>query len=119
MPGFEKFVISETQQFVPSQFSELEPSLQQVLALLSKEPSVPKTEMLLSFVKDHSINAELVKQHPKMAKLISSGTVPLRVMEDLFESSGKNPLFRKELEEYIRAYIFALNRAGKEADLLL
>jgi hypothetical protein len=104
---YPQFLIKDSDRFVPFNFPQLEASLQQVVAQLGMEYKGPKTEMILSFVKDHSINSQQVKDHPELANLISSQSLPLQIMENLFEASRKNPLFEKELEDYIKAYFDA------------
>lgn len=99
---FQKFLIRNTGQFIPSDFPQLEESLQQLAAQLAGKYEGPKTEMILSFVKDHSIRSQQVKDYPELAKLISSGSLPLYVMETLFDSSRPYPVFRKQLEEYLK-----------------
>jgi len=102
MSIYQKYLVKNGDSFVPSHFPKLEDSLQQVIEQLAKEPEVPKTEMVLAFVKDHSINSQQAKDHPELTTMILSGSLPLKIMEELFESGNKNPLFRKGLEDYIR-----------------
>jgi hypothetical protein len=98
---YQKFSIAHSDHFIPSEFPQLQASIQQVIEQLTTEPDI-KTEMVLSFVKDHRIDSKLVKDHPKLAGLISTKSLPLQGMEDLFEAASKNPVFKKELEEHIR-----------------
>lgn len=105
MFAYQKFLIKETDRFDPLTFPQLEESLQQTLVLLATEPAGPSTTMIISFVKAHSINSQQAVDHPQLAALISSNSLPLAVMEDLFESSRKNPAFQQGLEGYIKAYL--------------
>jgi hypothetical protein len=102
---FRKFLIRDEDHFVQSRFPQLEESLKKIVEQLANYPSELKTEMLLSFVKDHSISSQLVKDYPELATLISSKSIPSQVMEELFEASKQNALFRKQLEDHIRAYL--------------
>jgi hypothetical protein len=101
---FRKFLIRDEDHFVLTEFPQLEESLQKIVEQLANYSSAPKTEMILSFVKDHSISSQLVKDHSELATLISSKSLPLQVMEELFESGKQNPLFKKQLEDHIRTY---------------
>ncbi|MGZ3839269.1 MAG: hypothetical protein ACXVMS_16045 [Flavisolibacter sp.] len=101
---YPQFHIKDTDRFVPFEFPQLEASLQQVVSKLGMEHQGPRAEMILSFVKDHRMNSQQVKDHPELANLISSKSLPLQVMENLFEAGRKNPLFEKDLEDYIKAY---------------
>jgi hypothetical protein len=98
---YQKFSISTTAHFVPSEFPQLEASIQQVIKQLADEPVV-KVEMVLSFVKDHCINSTQVKSYPELASLISNQSLPLQLLEALFEAGRNNPVFKKGLEEHIR-----------------
>jgi hypothetical protein len=107
MSMYQKFLIRETDRFDPSNFPQLETCLEKIVVQLNREPAGPKAEMLLSFVKNHSINSQQVVDHPAVAALISTKSVPLGMMEDLFESSRSNPSFQKDVESHIRSYFVA------------
>jgi uncharacterized protein YydD (DUF2326 family) len=101
---FYRFIVRSTDHFISSEFPQLEASLRQVAIELADWSSGPKTEMILSFEKDHSISSQQVKDHPELADQISSKSLPLHIMEALFEAARQNPLFKKQLEDYIRSY---------------
>jgi hypothetical protein len=109
MSVYQKFLIRETDRFDPANFPQLETSLEQIVVQLNREQAGPKADMLLSFVKDHAINSQQVIDHPKVASLISTKSLPLGTIEDLFEASRNNPLFKKALELHIRSYFLAAN----------
>jgi hypothetical protein len=98
---YPKYSIPQTGHFVPSEFPQLEASIQQVVKQLADEPII-KTEMVLSFVKYHCINSAQVKDYPGLASLLSTKSLPLQQMEALFEADRNNPVFKRELEEHIR-----------------
>lgn len=105
MFAYQKFLIKETDRFDASIFPQLEESLQETRVQLATEPAGPSTTMILAFVKERSMNAQQVKDYPQLASLISSKSLPLSVMEQLFESSRQNPAYQRELEGYIKAYL--------------
>ena len=100
---YHKFQIAETDRFDAAHFPELQTSLITLAGILTGEPGGPMADMLLSYVKDHSINSQYVVNHPRLTTLISTRELPIGVMEDLFEASRKNPAFRQDLESYIRS----------------
>lgn len=102
---FQKFLIRDDVHFVPSKFPQLEAGLQKTKEQLGIYPLAPKIEMILSFVKHHSISSQLVKDYPELATLISSKSLPLHVMEELFEYSKQNHMFRNQLEDHITKYL--------------
>lgn len=105
------FQIGDADHFDVARFPELQKSLVRITALLSGEPDGPVADMLLSFVKDHSINSQLIVDHPRLATLISTKELPLEVMENLFEASRKNFSFRGELETCIRSGLTGFDTA--------
>jgi hypothetical protein len=105
MSMYHKFLIKETDRFDPVNFPQLETSLEKIVVQLNREPAGPKADMLLSFVKEHSINSQYVADHPAVATLISTKSLPLGVLEELFDSSKSNPSFKKDLEAHVRSYL--------------
>ena len=105
MSMYQQILIKETDRFDPANFLQLETCLEKIVVQLNRESAGPKAEMLLSFVKDHCINSQFVVDHPSLATLISTKSLPLGAMEELFESSRNNQSFRKDLEAYIRSYL--------------
>lgn len=99
----QSFSVTETNHFIPSRYPQLEVNLQEIVAQLAAEPEC-KTDMLLSFVKNHCIESKHVMDHPQLARLISTGSLPLHMIEALFEAGKSSPPFKKELEEHIRGH---------------
>ena len=58
MAMYQKFLVKETDRFDPAHFPQLETSLEEIVKQLNREPAGPKADMVLSFVKDHSINSQ-------------------------------------------------------------
>ena len=110
---YHTFQVGEADRFDAAHYPELQKSLFSITALLSNEPGGPVADMLLSFVKDHSINSQSIVNHPRLAALISTKELPLGVMENLFEASRKNPSFQKELERCIRLGLPHANPANQ------
>ena len=105
---YQKFSVSETAHFVPSEFPQLEATIHQLVKRLANEPII-KIEMVLSFVKDHCIQSAQVKDHPGLASLISGQTLPLELLEALFEAGKNNSVFRNQLEDHIRSLFLTPN----------
>jgi len=105
MSIYQKFLIRETDSFDPTSFPQLDVSLETIVTQLNGESTGPMAEMILSFVKDHRIESSFLTNYSGLASVISSKAIPIGVMEDLFESSKKNPGFTKDMEAYIRSYI--------------
>ena len=110
---YPKFLIRNTDRFVPFDFPQLENSLQLLSEQLASQEPAPAADMILSFVKEQRIDSQHVKDHPRLAHLISTNSLSLQVMTDLFESSKMNENFRNELEDYIRSQLDGVNEKAK------
>ncbi|HEY6956264.1 MAG TPA: hypothetical protein VI385_13525 [Flavisolibacter sp.] len=99
---YQKFSVTHSEHFTPATFTQFEVSIRQVVEQLSSEPAA-KIDMIISFVRDHRIECDLAKDHPDLATLISTRSLPLQLIEDLFEAANKNPVFKMELEHHIRS----------------
>lgn len=98
---YSRFLIKDNDQFVPYDFPQIEEDVDVLVASMANLPSVQNTEMLLSFVKDHSMRSDWVSANPVLAEMISTNTLPVKNLEALFASCTKNQPFRQQLEEYI------------------
>lgn len=107
MAIYQKFLIRDTDRFDATSFPQLENALEKIVVALNREPAGPKADMLLSFVKDHRIASTSVIEHASVASAISTKTIPVGVLEDLFESSKNNRTFANDLEVYIRQYLLS------------
>lgn len=102
MTSYQRVLVKDTDRFALQDFPFLEASLQQISEQTRNEPLPQKTEMLLSYAKEHRLEAKLVHEHPLLAYQIISGALPMRELEDLFEAGRNNPLFQQELEAHVR-----------------
>lgn len=98
MPMCQKFLVQELDCFDPVNYRQLESSLEKIASQQNTAVGGRQGEMLLSFVKDHSMKPGHVREHPALASLISTKPVPPALLKDLFESG------RNRLEWFIQAY---------------
>ena len=98
---YQKFLIKDTDRFDPAYFPQLSISLQQTIEQLATSPAGPSTAMIVSFARYHAINSQQAQDYPQLANQISEKELPLNVLEQLFESSRHNPLFQRDLEDYV------------------
>ena len=99
---------------------QFEVTVRQIVEQLTHQPAA-KIEMVISFVKDHRIECKLVNDHPKLAALISTKSLPLQVIEDLFEAAKNNSVFKLELEQHIKscfAIVPSLNLPQQKIDTM-
>ena len=60
-----------------------------------------KAEIIISYLKDHSLNAAWLEANPTLSRMITSGFFKTSHLESLFESSRRNKTFLNNFEEYI------------------
>jgi hypothetical protein len=99
---YQKFLIRPTDHFDAATYPFLEEKISFAKKELEAMPAAHRTEMLVSFLKEHRIKSEWVANNPELAKLINSKVLPLTDFEALFESGKENTAFVKELEAYIK-----------------
>jgi hypothetical protein len=101
MKHFPKYLIKTTDKFAPEYFSSIDEEVTSVNDQVEFLPSLFKPEILVSFLKDHSIQNDWLKANPALVTLVTSGTLFTGNIEALFESARSNPAFRQDLEGYL------------------
>ena len=62
-----------------------------------------KAEIIISYLKDHSIKTEWIKANPTLVKFLLSGSfTTTRHIESLFDFCRLKPNYRKGFESYIK-----------------
>jgi|HubBroStandDraft_6_1064221.scaffolds.fasta_scaffold3030689_1 hypothetical protein len=69
---------------------------------ISQLSTIKKEDIVISYLKDHSIDDQLIADNPALTELISSGSIPISHLERLFESCRTNKRFTDDFEAYIR-----------------
>lgn len=107
MIHYHQYHIKATDHFTASDF----PKVQAELDTIVKDPRghAPgmKGEIILSYVKDHSLKKEWLEIHPELTTLLTGRHFTTVNLEALLESSRQNKPFRESLEAYIRQEIDA------------
>lgn len=98
---YSKYLVKETDHFDPLYFPSITDDLDVIVASMAKYPGSSNPAMLVSFVRDQSLEADWVRANPALAETITSLSLPVSNLESLFASSKNNPVFRRQLEEYI------------------
>jgi hypothetical protein len=60
-----------------------------------------KVEIIISYLKDHSLKTDWVEANPALARMITSGFFKTSQLESLFESCRNNKAFLYDFEEYL------------------
>lgn len=99
---YQRYLVSESDKFNADNFPKVIEEMDAISKLIITTFTGFNIEMLISFLKDHCMDAIWVKNHPVPAEMISNRELGLDNTEALFKSSIGNKNFRKGLEEYIR-----------------
>ena len=99
---YKKYLISKSDSFEPTQFPNAVNELKMVKKTLSSSGIAYKEDMLISYFRKKSLEADLVTANPDLSSLISSGAFTTEHLKALFECSEGNNDFQKQYEKYLR-----------------
>jgi|GEM_PF-1160662 len=102
MKQYQKYLISQTEQFDVNNFSFLHDEIDDINEKTNNVPPVFKAEMIIAFLKDHSLNDEWVAANPQLAELVNANALSTGGIEALFKSSNSNPVFQQDLVNYLK-----------------
>jgi hypothetical protein len=102
MKQYNKYLVRSTDQFDPVNFSSVTDEIQIINEETVRLPPLFKVEILISFLKDHSVEDNLTRANPALTDLVTSGSLLKGNIESLFESCRSNPAFRQDLETYLK-----------------
>jgi hypothetical protein len=98
---FTRHVINDTDVFDERDFPEITFELLSLKQKVSGLEGQHKEEIIISYLKDHSIKTTWVETYPKLTAIMISSTLPVLHLEHLFESCRKNTAFLAAFENYI------------------
>ena len=99
---YPKYLVKEGDKFEPEVFSSV---IDEMTTLKEQTRNVSpafKADILVSFLKDHSLDDNWIKANPELTKLIRTGSLSTANIEALFESCRNKPLFRKQMEDFLK-----------------
>jgi hypothetical protein len=105
MRQYIKFLVHAEDEFDSSNFPQIRQDLDQINETSIDVPQLLKSEILISFTKNHSLKNEWISNNPKFAQLLTTGELPVANIASLFEASSKNSLFQKQFELYLQQRI--------------
>jgi hypothetical protein len=92
----------EADQFNAGNYPMIVNEWDTIQSLLKQSKSLLNTDLLISFIKDHSMEISKMKLNPEWAKKIYSYSLSFTHTEKLFSENTNQKKFRDQLEEYIR-----------------
>ena len=99
---YKKYLISKTDSFEATQFPHLINELNNLKKDLTSSGIAYKEDILISYFKKRSLEADWIMANPDLSSLISSGVFTTTHLEALFECSEGNKEFQKQYEKYLR-----------------
>src|SRR5690242_5930302 len=87
--------------FHPAEFPEITEELAELKKRLKDFHQADDSQVIISFVKDHLIRADLVASHPALTKILQSKGSCAH-LENLFLITNRNTKFRDSLERYLK-----------------
>lgn len=102
MLRYKKFLIKAGDHFDEFNYPKLENDIADLKAAIADMPADYKSEIIISRAKGGQIKPDWKAANPTLSEWVSSENSPLRSLGELFDSSSNNPVFREELESYVR-----------------
>ncbi len=99
---YEKYLIKDNDPFDPEFFPFVVDDMKMILEQTEHVLPNFKADIIVSFLKNHSLDAEWQKVNPELSKLITSGVLSTRNIESLFDSCRKKPFFREQMEAFLK-----------------
>jgi hypothetical protein len=98
---FEVYTIKDTDTFDIHRYPEVESEIVIISKHLNKLQANHKSEIVISFLKDHCIRTAWLKDNAEVAKMMTSGFLNTRQTESLFNTCKHNNRFLTGFEQYI------------------
>jgi len=102
MPRYKKFLIKADDHFDEFDYPHLEDEMKSIITAIAEMPADFKSEMIISYAKNKSIEPEWEKRNPSLAQMLKSKSLAIENLGDLFDSCTHNNVFCLELEGYAR-----------------
>jgi hypothetical protein len=100
MLKYRKYLVKDNDQFDPESFSFIIEDMKLIREQTDHVLPTFKTEIILSFLKNHSLEKEWSDTNPELTRLITSGSLPTGNIESLFDSCLTKPVFRQQMEAF-------------------
>ncbi len=102
MRNTNKTSIDETNKFDSADYPAMVKELMIVKSHTAHLPAYYKSEIVISYFKDHSLKVEWIETNPKLAQMVTGEILKCSNIELLFTSSRQNKSFLKDYENYIK-----------------
>lgn len=99
---YNKYLVGLTDRFDPADYSAINDEIDIINERTNTSPADFKAEIIISFLKDHSLQNSWIATNPELTGLVTSQTLFTGSIEALFDSCRSNPVFRQDFEGYLK-----------------
>src|SRR5689334_724887 len=99
---YKSYLIGLTDQFDPASYTTVNDEIGIINKKTEGIPTHFKAEIIISFLKNHSLQANWIDANPELAELASTQVFFTGSIEALFDSCRNNPVFTQDLEAYLK-----------------
>jgi hypothetical protein len=97
-----KYDIAQTERFNPDNFPSVIDELNVLNESIHSLPAAHKADIIISYLKDHSLKTEWIGANPELTGLITSNFFRTSHIELLFASCRGNATFLTGFEEHLK-----------------
>lgn len=102
--------IRNIEKFNPLNFPNAMSELAALRSGISDVPIYFKVEIIVSFLKNHTLPIAWIDANPVLTRMITSGFFKTSYLESLFESARDNKIFLQDLEDHINKQLLTEQR---------
>jgi hypothetical protein len=96
-----KYLVGASEKFKSENYPLVNVEVTVINEKTFNAPLFYKDEIIISFLKDHSLHYDWIHANPELAELVTSGEMFTGSIESLFEASRNNLDFREDFEQYL------------------
>ena len=99
---YDKYVVGLAERFDAGNHKAVVEEISIINKRIDTIPVHFQREIIISFLKDHSLQNIWINANPELTELVTSQTLFTGSIESLFDSCRDNPVFRQGLEDYLK-----------------
>jgi hypothetical protein len=109
MTTYKQYLVAFKDRFIPTNFPLVMEEIKRVKREVDSFANLFKVEMILSFLRNHTIQAECIGANRSLASFISSGYLFTGETESLFRAASGNIIFCRQLEQYVETELIKVH----------
>ncbi|WP_276503262.1 hypothetical protein [Terrimonas pollutisoli] len=113
MKQYEKYLIGNLDIFESGNYPAVNTEIINVNQKTAGSPLFYKEEIIISFLKNHSLRNDWIDANPQLTKLVTSGQIFTGNIESLFEACRDNKTFSDELENHLTERFATTGKGAK------